>query len=112
MSAAAASVLLGAGLVTGVLGAGLLVVLALSRAAPTAVAPALAMLYVVKALVLGWVLLNVDRPGWLEPWWFAGAVLVSIVGWLSAQGVVVARLGRETASAPGTASGADPEGPA
>jgi hypothetical protein len=99
VSGAVASVLLGAGLVTAVLGVSLLVVRLLSRAAPTAVAPALATTYLMKAFVLGWVLLNVPSPGWLETWWFAGSVLVSLAAWLTVQGVVAARAARAAGAA-------------
>lgn len=94
MSAAAASVLLGAGLVAALLGLSLLVVRLVSRVSPTAVAPALALSYLVKAFVLGWVLLNVPSPGWLEPWWLGGSVMVSLASWLTVQAAAAARASR------------------
>ena len=65
MSAALLSVLLGAGLIT----ASHLVTVLVARATagtdgPVA-APVLAATYVLKVLLLGWVLLTVPAPGWL-----------------------------------------------
>ncbi|MFI7483234.1 hypothetical protein ACH9EU_12580 [Kocuria sp. M1R5S2] len=103
MSPAAGALLsaaVGAGLVGVVLGISLLVVRAVTPVSPTAVAPALAVTYLVKAFVLGWILLNVPRPPWLEQWWLAGAVLLSLAGWLTAQAVWTARASRAAAAEP------------
>lgn len=79
MSAALLSVLLGAGLIT----ASHLVTVLVARATagtdgPVA-APVLAATYVLKVLLLGWVLLTVPAPGWLVPGWGAAGVLAALV---------------------------------
>lgn len=79
MSAAALSVLLGAGLVAASHLVTLLVARATARAEGPVAAPALAMTYVVKVLVLGWVLLTVPAPPWLVPGWAAAGVLSALV---------------------------------
>ncbi|MCC5784713.1 hypothetical protein CRM73_17490, partial [Kocuria sp. CCUG 69068] len=78
MSAALLSVLLGAGLIT----ASHLVTVLVARATagtdgPVA-APVLAATYVLKVLLLGWVLLTVPAPGWLVPGWGAAGVLAAL----------------------------------
>lgn len=79
MSAALLSVLLGAGLIV----ASHLVTVLVARATagtdgPVA-APVLAATYVLKVLLLGWVLLTVPAPGWLVPGWVAAGVLAALV---------------------------------
>jgi hypothetical protein len=79
VSAALLSVLLGAGLVV----ASHLVTVLVARATagtdgPVA-APVLAATYVLKVLLLGWVLLTVPAPGWLVPGWVAAGVLAALV---------------------------------
>jgi hypothetical protein len=83
VSGAALSALLGAGLIA----ASHLVTLLVARATagvdgPVA-APALALSYVLKVFVLGWVLLTVPAPSWLAPGWLAGGVLVALTGSLT-----------------------------
>lgn len=79
MSAAALSVLLGAGLVTASHLVTVLVARATSGADGPVAAPALAMTYVLKVLLLGWVLLTVPAPPWLAPGWVAAGVLTALV---------------------------------
>lgn len=79
MSAALLSVLLGAALIA----ASHLVTVLVARATagtdgPVA-APVLATTYVLKVLLLGWVLLTVPAPGWLAPGWVAAGVLTALV---------------------------------
>jgi hypothetical protein len=79
VSAALLSVLLGAGLIV----ASHLVTVLVARATagtdgPVA-APVLAATYVLKVLLLGWVLLTVPAPGWLVPGWVAAGVLAALV---------------------------------
>jgi hypothetical protein len=79
VSAALLSVLLGAGLIV----ASHLVTMLVARATagtdgPVA-APVLAATYVLKVLLLGWVLLTVPAPGWLVPGWVAAGVLAALV---------------------------------
>lgn len=53
------------------------------RIAPAATAPALALLYLVKVVVMGWYLLSVGAPPWLHSFGFALAVAVCLVlSWL------------------------------
>lgn len=79
MSAAALSALLGAGLVTASHLVTLLVARATAGADGPVAAPALAMTYVLKVFVLGWVLLTVPAPSWLLPGWTAVGVLAALV---------------------------------
>ncbi|MFE7630607.1 hypothetical protein ACFU0Y_09155, partial [Kocuria sp. NPDC057446] len=79
MSAAALSVLLGAGLVVASHLVTALVARATAGAEGPVAAPALAMTYVLKVLVLGWVLLTVPAPSWLLPGWVAAGVLTALV---------------------------------
>lgn len=79
MSAAALSALLGAGLVTASHLVTLLVARATAGADGPVAAPALAMTYVLKVFVLGWVLLTVPAPSWLLPGWTAAGVLAALV---------------------------------
>lgn len=73
------SVALGAGLVVLSSSATVLVAAQMYRMAPAATAPALAALYLLKVLVLGWVLLAVGAPGWLASRAFAVTVLAGLV---------------------------------
>lgn len=73
------SVVLGAGLVALSSSATVLVAAQMYRVAPAATAPALAALYLLKVLVLGWVLLVVGAPGWLASRAFAVTVLACLV---------------------------------
>ncbi|MDO4918581.1 hypothetical protein [Kocuria sp.] len=70
------SVCLGAGLLAVSSAASALVSAQMFRVAPAATAPALAFLYLVKVLVLGWLLLVPGEPAWLEPAPFLCAALV------------------------------------
>lgn len=99
MSTAALSALLGAGGV----GASHLVTLLVARATVRAegpvAAPALALTYVVKVFVLGWVLFTVPAPAWLVPEWLAAGVLGALVASLVVAGASGAR-GTRTALEP------------
>ncbi|MFI7494536.1 hypothetical protein ACH9D2_07425 [Kocuria sp. M4R2S49] len=79
MSAAALSALLGAGLVAASHLVTLLVARATAGADGPVAAPALALTYVLKVLVLGWILLTVPAPPWLAPGWVAAGVLAALV---------------------------------
>ncbi|KUG55449.1 hypothetical protein AVL61_04760 [Kocuria rosea subsp. polaris] len=79
MSAAALSALLGAGLVAASHLITLLVARATAGADGPVAAPALAATYVLKVLLLGWVLLTVPAPPWLVPGWTAAGVLGALV---------------------------------
>ncbi|MFF0988301.1 hypothetical protein [Kocuria nitroreducens] len=79
MSAAALSVLLGAGLVAASHLVTVLVARATAGADGPVAAPALAMTYVLKVLLLGWVLLTVPAPPWLSPGWVGVGVLTVLV---------------------------------
>lgn len=79
MSAAALSALLGAGLVAASHLVTVLVARATAGADGPVAAPALAMTYVLKVLLLGWVLLTVPAPPWLAPGWVAAGVLTALV---------------------------------
>lgn len=83
MSAGALSALLGAGVVIASHLITLLVARATARAQGPVAAPALATTYVVKVLVLGWVLLTVPAPAWLVPEWLAAGVLAALLGSLA-----------------------------
>ncbi len=119
MSAAALSVLLGAGLVA----ASHLVTVLVARATagtdgPVA-APVLAATYVLKVLLLGWVLLTVPAPPWLAPGWVAAGVLTALVvslalaaragarGIRAALGPVLEARRRADAERPGGTGGTD-----
>ncbi len=119
MSAAALSVLLGAGLVA----ASHLVTVLVARATagtdgPVA-APVLAATYVLKVLLLGWVLLTVPAPPWLAPGWVAAGVLTALVvslalaaragarGTRAALGPVLEARRRADAERPGGTGGTD-----
>ena len=97
---AAASALLGAGLVTASSLVTLLVARASTRAGGTVAAPALAMTYVLKVFVLGWVLFTVPAPAWLDPGWFGAGVVGALGAWLLVAGRLALRRSR-TAAAPG-----------
>lgn len=75
MSGAALSALAGAGLIAASHLVTLLVARATAGASGPVAAPALALSYVVKVFVLGWVLLTVPAPPWLSPGWLAGGLL-------------------------------------
>ncbi|MGQ1839645.1 hypothetical protein ACT4S2_14445 [Kocuria turfanensis] len=75
MSGAALSALAGAGLIAASHLITLLVARATAAASGPVAAPALALSYVVKVFVLGWVLLTVPAPPWLSPGWLAGGLL-------------------------------------
>lgn len=79
MSAAALSALLGAGLVAASHLVTVLVARATAGADGPVAAPALAMTYVLKVLLLGWILLTVPAPPWLAPGWVAAGVLTALV---------------------------------
>jgi hypothetical protein len=76
VSAALLSVLLGAGLIAA---SHLVTVLVARATAGPVAAPVLAATYVLKVLLLGWVLLTVPAPGWLVPGWIAAGVLAALV---------------------------------
>ncbi|GAA1760488.1 hypothetical protein [Kocuria aegyptia] len=119
MSAAALSALLGAGLVAASHLVTVLVARATAGAEGPVAAPALAMTYVLKVLLLGWVLLTVPAPPWLAPGWVAAGVLSALVvslalaaragarGTRSALGPVLAarRAEAEHPDGPGAAAG-------
>ncbi|MGX5357733.1 hypothetical protein [Kocuria sp. KH4] len=69
------SALTGAGLIAASHLVTLLVARATAGASGPVAAPALALSYVVKVFVLGWVLLTVPAPPWLSPGWLAGGLL-------------------------------------
>ena len=94
MSGAVASALAGAGLVSVSYALTLLVAQLGSRLPGTAAAPLLAMTYLVKVLVLGWVLFNVPAPAWLHAGWLATGVLAALVGWLALAAATAARASR------------------
>jgi hypothetical protein len=94
MSGAVASALAGAGLISVSYVITLLVALLGSRLPGTAAAPLLAMTYLVKVLVLGWVLFNVPAPAWLRPGWLAAGVLAALAGWLALAAATAARASR------------------
>ncbi|RKQ36662.1 hypothetical protein [Kocuria tytonis] len=71
----ARSLLFGAGLVALSSAASVLVAAQMFRVAPAATAPALAALYLLKVLALGWLLLVPGPPGWLVPGAFLGSAL-------------------------------------
>ncbi|KLU10921.1 hypothetical protein [Kocuria sp. SM24M-10] len=83
MSGPALSALAGAGLIVASHLITLLVARATAGAPGPVAAPALALSYVLKVFVLGWVLLTVPAPPWLSPGWLAagllGALAVSLV---------------------------------
>ena len=78
--AAARSALLGSGLVVLSAAATALVSAQLFRSAPAATAPALAALYLLKVLALGWLLLGPGPPGWLAPGVFVLAAVAAVLG--------------------------------
>lgn len=78
------SIAAGAGLV--ILSTGLTVFVStlMYRIAPAATAPALALLYLVKVVVLGWYLLSVGSPEWLHSLGFAITVAAGLIlSWLA-----------------------------
>jgi hypothetical protein len=79
VSAAALSALLGAGLVAASHLVTVLVARATAGADGPVAAPVLAATYVLKVLLLGWVLLTVPAPAWLVPGWVAAGVLAALV---------------------------------
>lgn len=77
------SVSVGSGLV--ILSTGLTVFVAafMYRMAPAATAPALALLYLLKVVAMGWFLLSVGAPDWLHARGFAITVAVALMlSWL------------------------------
>ena len=88
------SVLLGVGLVALSAGATVIVSLVMYRVAPAATAPALAALYLLKVVAMGWFLINVGAPSWLHPRGFAAsAALTLVASWLG-MGPVAGRAAR------------------
>ncbi|MFW6188679.1 MAG: hypothetical protein ACOC84_11865 [Actinomycetota bacterium] len=87
----------GAGLIAASHLVTLLVARATSRAEGPVAAPVLALTYVGKVLLLGWVLLTVPAPGWLSPGWCAGGVLVALTVSLALAGRAAARRTRDAA---------------
>jgi hypothetical protein len=87
VSAAALSVLLSVLLGVGLVAASHLVTVLVARATAgtdgTVAAPVLAATYVLKVLLLGWVLLTVPAPPWLAPGWVAAGVLTALVASLA-----------------------------
>lgn len=92
------SALLGAGLVSASSLLTLAVARASSRAGGTVAAPALAMTYVLKVFVLGWVLFTVPAPAWLSPGWLGAGVLGALVVWLLVAGRLARGRSREAAA--------------
>lgn len=88
------SALLGVGLVALSTGATVAVSVLMYRVAPAATAPALALLYLVKVVILGWVLLNAGAPSWLHPRGFALSVAAAVVASWCVVGPVAARAAR------------------
>lgn len=82
------SVLLGAGII------------AISSVAAGATAPALAALYLLKVLVLGWFLMFLGAPPWLAPRAFAVTVLVCLVLALAGFAVLTRGVTRQDAPDP------------
>mgnify|MGYP002653467218 CR=1 FL=1 len=70
------------------------------RVAPAATAPALAALYLLKVLVLGWFLLFLGAPPWLAPRVFAVTVLVCLVLALAGFTVLTRGVTRQDAPEP------------
>lgn len=99
MSAALLSALAGAGLVAAVAALTLAVTALTARAATPVAAPALAATYVLKVLVLGWVLLTVPAPEALERPWFSAGAAAGVVGWLAAAAALAARWHRRAGAA-------------
>ena len=78
------SITAGAGLVILSTGPTVFVSTLMYRIAPAATAPALALLYLVKVVVLGWYLLSVGSPEWLHPLGFASTVAAGLIlSWLA-----------------------------
>ncbi|MCJ8505602.1 hypothetical protein MRU69_12155, partial [Kocuria flava] len=100
MSAALPSALAGAGLVAAVAALTLAVTALTARAATPVAAPALAATYVLKVLVLGWVLLTVPAPEALERPWFGAGAVAGVVGWLAAAAALAARWHRRAGAPP------------
>lgn len=77
------SIAVGVGLVTLSTGLTVFVSAFMYRVAPAATAPALAMLYLLKVVVMGWYLLSVGAPEWLHSLGFAITVAAGLVlSWL------------------------------
>ena len=100
ISSAPRSVLLGAGLIAVSSAATVLVAAQMYRVAPAATAPALAALYLLKVLALGWFLLVVGAPSWLAPRVFAVTVLVCLVLALAGFAVLTRGVTRHAAPEP------------
>lgn len=78
------SITLGVGLVVLSTGLTVLVSVLMYRVAPAATAPALALLYLLKVVFMGWFLLSVGAPEWLHSTAFAISVAVGLVlSWLA-----------------------------
>lgn len=77
------SIAVGAGLVMLSTGLTVFVSAFMYRLAPAATAPALALLYLLKIVIMGWYLLSVGAPEWLHSVGFAIAVAAGLVlSWL------------------------------
>lgn len=100
MPSAPRSVLLGAGIIAVSSAATALVAAQMYRMAPVATAPALAALYLLKVLVLGWFLLFLGAPPWLAPRVFAVTVLVCLVLALAGFTVLTRGVTRQDAPEP------------
>ena len=78
------SITLGAGLVVLSTGLTVFVSVVMYRVAPAATAPALALLYLLKVVAMGWYLLSVGAPGWLHSAGFAITVAAGLMlSWLA-----------------------------
>lgn len=77
------SIAVGVGLVTLSTGLTVFVSALMYRVAPAATAPALAMLYLLKVVVMGWYVLSVGAPEWLHSSGFAITVAAGLIlSWL------------------------------
>ncbi|MBD2761103.1 hypothetical protein IEE91_05675 [Kocuria sp. cx-455] len=78
------SIVAGVGLVALSTGLTVFVSTLMYRIAPAATAPALALLYLVKVVVMGWYLLSVGSPEWLHSLGFAITVAAGLtLSWLA-----------------------------
>ncbi|RLY94662.1 hypothetical protein CWC38_07575 [Kocuria tytonicola] len=91
------SALFGVGLVALSSAATALVSAQMFRGAPAATAPALAALYLLKVLALGWLLLVPGPPDWLVPGAFVTGALVALVAATAVSAVLARRVSNRQA---------------
>ena len=103
------SAMFGAGLVGASSAASVLVSAHMFRVAPAATAPALAALYLLKVLALGWLLVVPTAPSWLVPGAFLGWALVVHLVATACFVALTRRVSRHEAGLRARAAGASPD---